>query len=51
MTFSAVFEAEDVVGRIMRAKKPSSAGALGGRLCLDGCFFSCEGGGPSEGLP
>jgi hypothetical protein len=26
--FSAVFDAEDVVGRIILAKKPSSAGAL-----------------------
>lgn len=49
VAFSAVLDAEDVVGRIIRAKKPSSAGAVCGRLCLDDCFFSCEGGGPRDG--
>jgi hypothetical protein len=48
MIFSVVFEAEDVVGRIIRARKLSSAGAVClGRLCCDGCFFSEE----VEGLP
>ena len=50
VTFSAVLEAEEVVGRIIRAKNPSSAGVLCGRLCLEGCFFNCDGGGPSDGL-
>jgi len=49
--FSAVFEAEEVVGRIILAKKPSSAGAVCcGRLCRDVCFFNAAGGGPSDGL-
>jgi hypothetical protein len=48
MIFSVVFEAEDVVGRIIRARKLSSAGAVClGRLCRDGCFFNVE----VEGLP
>jgi len=48
MTFSVVFEAEDVVGRIIRARKLSSVGAgCFGRLCRDGCFLSVE----VEGLP
>lgn len=47
---SAVFDADDVVGRIIRARKPSSAGALDGRLCREGCFFNVPGGGPREGL-
>ena len=47
---SAVFDAEDVVGRIIRARKESSAGALDGRLCREGCFFNAPGGGPREGL-
>ncbi len=49
--FSAVFDADDVVGLIIRARKPSSAGcAFCGRFVLDGCFFSEFGGGPSDGL-
>lgn len=41
--FSVVFEAEDVVGRIILARKLSSAGtACLGRLWRDGCFFSAE---------
>jgi hypothetical protein len=48
MIFSVVFDADEVVGRIIRARKFSSAGADGlGRLCRDGCFFSVE----VEGLP
>lgn len=48
---SNVLDAEEVVGRIIRARNPSSAGALeGGKLCLDDCFFNVEGGGPREGL-
>lgn len=47
---SAVFDADAVVGRIMRARNPSSADAPGGRLCREGCFFrGLGGGGPSAG--
>lgn len=48
--FSRVFDADDVVGRIMRARNPSSAGVPPGKLCLDDCFFRVEGGGPRDGL-
>ena len=48
--FSRVFDAEDVVGLIILARNPSSAGAVGGRLCLDDCPFTAAGGGPSDGL-
>ncbi len=49
--FSAVFDADAVVGLIIRARKPSSAGgAFCGRFVLDGCFFKVFGGGPSDGL-
>ncbi|KFY21031.1 hypothetical protein V493_07585, partial [Pseudogymnoascus sp. VKM F-4281 (FW-2241)] len=49
---SCVFPADAVVGRIILAKNPSSAGADAfGKLCLDACFFSAaDGGGPSDGL-
>jgi len=48
--FSAVLDAEEVVGRIIRARKPSSAGAVFcDRFGLDGCFFKSFGGGPREG--
>jgi hypothetical protein len=42
-TFSAVLDAEEVVGRIMRARKLSSV-TIGSfdRLCLDGCFLIVE---------
>lgn len=49
--FSAVFAADEVVGRIILARKESGAAApAAGRLVRDGCFFSFEGGGPSDGL-
>jgi hypothetical protein len=49
--FSAVFEALLVVGRIILARKLSSAGAVEcGRLCLGCCFAAFEGGGPKDGL-
>jgi hypothetical protein len=49
--FSAVFDADEVVGLIIRARNPSSAGAVVcDKLCLDGCFFRSFGGGPREGL-
>jgi hypothetical protein len=47
--FSAVLDAEEVVGRIMRARNPSSAGAVDDNVVLDGCFFKLLGGGPSDG--
>jgi len=47
---AAVLDADDVVGRIIRFKKESSAGADFDKLCRDGCFFKAAGGGPREGL-
>ena len=50
--FSAAFDAEAVVGRIIRARKPSAAGAgWCGRLLREVCALAAvaAGGGPSEG--
>lgn len=48
--FSAVLEDDEAVGRIIRARNPSSAGALKcDKLCLEGGLL-LAGGGPSDGL-
>jgi hypothetical protein len=50
-SLSAVFEAEDAVGLIIRASNPSSVGAVcEGRLVREVCFFNVAGGGPRDGL-
>ena len=48
---SAVFAADEVVGRIILERKESGAAAAAGRLGREGCFFRVDGGGPSDGLP
>jgi hypothetical protein len=51
VSFSCVFDAELVVGLIILARNPSSAGATFLlKLLLEGCFFTA-GGGPIDDLP
>lgn len=49
---SEVFAADEVVGRIILARKESGAAAFcDGRFCWEGCFFKAAGGGPKDVRP